>query len=140
MLTVIGGALLVTAAIVLTTNSLGQSSSETVGSDGRAISESHATQSVLQSSPRDALIWIGVALGVACLFGLLIRFGRTAGSLVVIVVSMLALLASMLSIGIFLAPSLGCFMAAAAVAMADQSDARARARYQVPPNTPPPLL
>lgn len=120
----IGGVLLVAAAVLLTTVSLGRSATERVGSDGKVVFETHATASVFESSPRAALVWIAVAVGVAVVFGLLICFGRTPGALVVVLIAALALFASMLSIGIFLAPGLAAFVAAAMITIIERSAAR----------------
>lgn len=131
-----GGFLVVAGAVVVTTISLGRSGSESRLADGRVVSEWHRTASVWQSSRLDALIWIGVALAVSVLFGTLIRFGGNLGAAIVTVTAVLCLLASLLSIGIFFAPGVVAFVAAAIVARSEHPEVTAAGGHLAPPKRP----
>jgi len=72
----------------------------------------------------------------------LIRFGGVAGGLLVGVFCGLGLLASLLSVGIFLAPGGACLIAASALSIADRLEWRARRRQErrsPPPPHPAPM-
>jgi len=137
-LSVAGGSCLVAAAALLVSISLGETSSTFVDASGHVSTDSHRTASVFGDSPRLALMWILVAGTFALLAVLAIRFGGIVGSAVVLVITGMTLLASMLTIGIFLAPGILLLDASAWAAIVDRGEQRRLGSLPAPPPPPPP--
>lgn len=109
------------AAVYLVSVGWGEISTVTTGPDGAQITETHRSSSALESSPETAEKVLLATLGWAAIAMLLIRFGGITGGLIVMVVSGMATLAAMLTIGVFIAPGTACMGAAALLAIADRS-------------------
>jgi hypothetical protein len=124
LLTVIGGGLLVAAVTFLVSTSWGVGGTTTTGPDGRTVVVEFRTPSVLQDSPRLAYGWIAAAIGFVVVVALVIRFGGVVGPALVLFVMWLMVAASIMTIGLFLAPGVGVLGAAAALAIADHARSR----------------
>lgn len=124
LLTVIGGALLVAAVTFLVSTSWGVGGTTTTGPDGRTVVVEFRTPSVLQDSPRLAYGWIAAAIGFVVVVALIIRFGGVVGPALVLLVTWLMVAASIMTIGLFLAPGVGVLGAAAALAIAEHARSR----------------
>ena len=132
-LSVLGGLALMGAATFLVSVGWGEASTTTAGPGGTEVTETHRTASALASSPRVAIGWLLAVLAFSVAAGLLIRFaGRVGGALVVAIVG-LGTFASLLTIGIVLAPGAALLGAAALFAELDRSERRRPANPQPPP-------
>ena len=119
---ILGGVLLVAAAWLLVTISLGEVGTTEATSDGEAIMTMRATASVMEDSPRLAFSWIAAAAAFALVATLLIRFGGLLGAGLVVGLMGLVVLAGILTIGIFLVPSATCFGVSALLITVDRLD------------------
>lgn len=136
MLSLLGSVALLVAAVFLVSVGWGESSSTTSGPDGVQVTETHRSASALESSPGTAVRWLTAAAAFALVATLLIRFGGRIGGGLVVVVTGLGIFASMLTIGIFLAPGAALLGAAAVVAEADRAERRRLATLPPPPRFP----
>jgi len=119
--TIVGGALLVAAAALLVSISLGEGGTTSMDANGVEISSTYRTPSIMQDSPRVAMGWIAATLAVVLVVGLLIRYGGYIGPVLVIAVMSLAVLVSILTLGVFLAPGVALLCNAAVLAIADRA-------------------
>ena len=119
---ILGGVLLVAAATLLVTISLGEVGSTEATSDGEVVMTMRATASVMEDSPRLAFSWIAAAVAFAVVAALLIRFGGLVGAALVVGLMGLVVLAGILTIGIFLVPSATCFGVSALLITVDRLD------------------
>lgn len=132
-LSLLGSGALLAAAVFLVSTGWGESSTTTTGPGGIEVTETHRTASALESSPGTAVRWLLAALAFAVAAALLIRFGGRAGGALVVVVVGLGTFASMLTIGILLAPGTALLGAAALLAEADRSERHRLAALPPPP-------
>lgn len=120
-LSIVGGTLWLAAAILLVSVSLGEVGTTTTDADGTMVIVSRRTASIMQDSPTVAFGWIAATTAFAVAATLLIRYGGIIGGAFVIAVVGMAVLASILTIGVYLAPGAAFFGAAALLAMVDRS-------------------
>ena len=134
-LSVLGGLALLAAAGFLVSVGWGESSTTTAGPGGTVVTETHRTASALESSPHVAIGWLLAVLAFSILAGLLIRFGGRVGGALVVAIVGLGTFASLLTIGVVLAPGAALLGAAALLAELDRSERRRLATPQ-PGSTP----
>lgn len=137
----VGVGLLWIACAVILFAPLGESSTVTSSGDGTSVVRTERVS--LWESDHDAAVLIVEVVVVFSVVALgLIRFGGIVGAFVVAVFCGLGLLASMLSVGIFLAPGGACLIVASALSMSDRFQVRAtrrrERRFPTPPYPVPP--
>lgn len=129
-------ALLWAACAFLLVAPLGSTATTSYLPDGTPIDHFHKT-SIWESDHDAGVRVVEVVLASSVVALGLIRFGGIVGGLVVALFCGLGLFASMLTVGIFLAPGGGCLILASALSISDRIERRARRRRErhvvVPP-------
>lgn len=119
-LSVVGGTLWVAAATLLVSVSLGEVGTTTTDADGTMVIVSRRTASIMEDSPTVAFGWLAATLAFAVAATLLIRYGGIVGGAFVLAAAWMAVVAGILTIGVYLAPGAMFFGAAALLAMVDR--------------------
>ena len=129
ILALVGVGLLWAACLVILFAPMGSRTTVTGTSAGSQVEVTERTP--LWETDHDAAVFIvGVVVAFSVVAVGLIRFGGIVGGLLVALFCGLGLLASMLSVGIFLAPGGACLIAASALSIADRLERRARRRRE----------
>ena len=123
-LSILGGVALMAATTFLISVGWGEVSTTTGGPDGTVVTETRRTASALETSPVTAVGWLLAVLAFSIVAGLLIRFGGPVGRVVVLAIAGLGTLASIMTIGLFIAPGAALLSAAALLTEADRSNQR----------------
>ena len=120
-LSIAGGTLVLAAAILLVSVSLGKVGTTATDADGTMVIVTRRTAPIIQDSPTVAFGWIVAALVFAVTATLLIRYGGVIGGTLVVAALGTAVVGGILTIGIYIAPGAMCFGAAALLAVVDRS-------------------
>lgn len=124
-----GVVLLWLACAVILFAPLGTSEWTTTTPDGTTVE--HTERTSLWETQHEAAVGIVQVVVVFSVVAVgLIRFGGIVGGIVVALFCGLGLIASMLSVGIFLAPGAGCLVLASALSIGDRFERRARRRRE----------
>lgn len=123
-LSILGGVALMASTTFLISVGWGEVSTTTGGPDGTVVTETHRTASALETSPVTAVGWLLAVLAFSIVAGLLIRFGGPIGRVIVLAIAGLGTLASIMTIGLFIAPGAALLSAAAVLTEADRSKQR----------------
>ena len=134
-LAILGGAVLVTGVSGAVFLPSGVSVEVRSLPDGSLATTEHRS-SLWQSQHEVALRVLLMVVAFAVVAGLLVRYGGRVGALLVIGVGGLGTFASILTIGIFLAPGASLLAASALVAEADRLERRRLARRPAAPLAP----
>jgi hypothetical protein len=128
VLTVVGGALLLAGVGLLVTLSLGRGAMSSTDEIGRTVMVEYRSPSIWQDAPRTAVGWLVATVVFVVVVGLVIRFGGVVGAVVVASLMWLMVMASILTIGIYLAPGAAGLSAAAAASVVDRATRSSAAR------------
>lgn len=109
------------AAALLVSRSLGRLGTTSTDAAGRTIVIERPTPSILEESPGLAVRWIAASVVGCLVLGGLVGFGRTVGPVLVICVMGLVTMASILTIGAYLAPGAAAWCGAASLAIAERA-------------------
>ncbi|MFN7151301.1 MAG: hypothetical protein ACK4V6_17715 [Microthrixaceae bacterium] len=134
-LTVFGGLLLLGGVSLLVTSSMGRGAMSSTNEFGRTVMIEYRTPSIWQDAPRTAVGWLVATVVFVIAVGLLIRFGGIVAAVAVAMLMWLMVMASILTIGVFLAPGAAGLGAAAAASVVDRAN-RSSAAKNVPPSNP----
>lgn len=120
ILSILGGALLLSAAIYLVSTSSGDHRTTTTDADGATVVVARPSTSILDDSPTVAMRWIALALAFIILGILLNHYGGIVGATSVAIVAGVVTFAGMVShIGIYMVPGMYCFGGAAILSIID---------------------
>jgi hypothetical protein len=122
VLTIVGGLLLLGGVSLLVTLSLGRGAMSSTDEYGRTVMVEYRTPSIWQDAPRTAVGWLVATVVFVVVIGLVIRWGGVVGAVVVAMLMWLIVMASILTIGIFLAPGAAGLSAAAAASVVDRAN------------------
>lgn len=136
LLTVVGGLLLLGGVSILVTVSLGRGAMSSTDEYGRTVMFEYRTPSIWQDAPRTAVGWLAATLVFVVVIGLIIRYGGVVGAVVVAMLMWLMVMASILTIGIFLAPGAAGLGAAAAASVVDRANRSAASKRSTEMSNP----
>jgi hypothetical protein len=122
ILSILGGALVLGAAVYLVSTGLGKVGTATTDADGKTVITFRRTASILDDSPTAAALWVVFALVVAAVGVLLNRYGGIAGATsVAVAASIIGLLGALSHVGIYVVPGMACFGGAAYLSIIDRA-------------------